>query len=497
MRLEDVTAEIRPRSPWEAIDLGLAMVRRDAGKLAVCWLVTALPVHLLVLWLMRDALWLGVFILWWLRPVFARVGLFFLSRALFGERPSIREVLRAWPAMWWRRIAYRLVWARFSPWRVLTAPVEELEHLRGSAYRQRCAQLLAIGGGAAFGLLAVSLVLTAIGVVSLITLGLMFVPEEVTTQWTADSELWLQTAEISVAPGLQWLLGCVVLLVFAAVDSLATGAGFGLYVNSRTLTEGWDIELALKRMRERLGAVSRPAGLLLVTLLLLAAHPSAGAVEASGAVAAGTGTQAGGGIQEVLADPDFKVHTVEEQVPVADPGSRWLRSSMQGAFGAVFGAASMLVGWFLLVLLVAGVVWLIVRYWPKSDGAPVAQAEPLKRQVRTVMGMDIAADSLPADIPAAAWRAWQIGRHQEAMSMLYRGAIGAFVSQVQLEIEEGDTERDCLRRVGLLGTGPQSRYFAGLTDAWISLAYGRSVPQDGEMQALCRDWPFSVQGGRG
>jgi hypothetical protein len=39
MRLDEVTAEIRPRSDWEAVDLGLAMIRRDFWRcLSVWWL---------------------------------------------------------------------------------------------------------------------------------------------------------------------------------------------------------------------------------------------------------------------------------------------------------------------------------------------------------------------------------------------------------------------------------------------------------------------------
>ena len=59
MRLEDVTAEIRPRSEWEAVDLGLAMVRRDGSRLLACWLVTALPVHVLEDRFDQFDLWAG------------------------------------------------------------------------------------------------------------------------------------------------------------------------------------------------------------------------------------------------------------------------------------------------------------------------------------------------------------------------------------------------------------------------------------------------------
>jgi hypothetical protein len=38
MRLEDITAEVRPRGRWEAVDLGFAMVRRHFGRLLIAWL---------------------------------------------------------------------------------------------------------------------------------------------------------------------------------------------------------------------------------------------------------------------------------------------------------------------------------------------------------------------------------------------------------------------------------------------------------------------------
>ena len=44
MRLDTVTAEIRPRSDWEAVDLGLALVRRDFWRcFAVWWLAVLVP----------------------------------------------------------------------------------------------------------------------------------------------------------------------------------------------------------------------------------------------------------------------------------------------------------------------------------------------------------------------------------------------------------------------------------------------------------------------
>ena len=43
MRLDQVQVELRPRSPWEAMELGIALVRRHARAIWVPWLWVTLP----------------------------------------------------------------------------------------------------------------------------------------------------------------------------------------------------------------------------------------------------------------------------------------------------------------------------------------------------------------------------------------------------------------------------------------------------------------------
>ena len=108
MRLEDVTAEIRPRSDWEAVDLGVALVRRDFWRLAGLWWLAMLPVVVAGWWLRAHPLW-WLLLVWWCKPVGTRLALFDLSRTLFGERVRAAEWLRrlpwAWRDRWW-------VWCR-------------------------------------------------------------------------------------------------------------------------------------------------------------------------------------------------------------------------------------------------------------------------------------------------------------------------------------------------------------------------------------------------
>ena len=147
MRLDAVTAEIRPRSDWEAVDLGLALARRDFWRcLAVWWLAVLLPT-VVAEWFLWDSPLLWLLLFWWWKPAASRMVLFELSRRLFGERPTWRESLRMIPGAWRRRFVYRFLWMRLAPWLPVTMAVEELEGLRGEACKQRCQQLKRRGDG--------------------------------------------------------------------------------------------------------------------------------------------------------------------------------------------------------------------------------------------------------------------------------------------------------------------------------------------------------------
>src|SRR5439155_11847221 len=97
MQLEGLTIALRTRTPWEATDLGIALVRTHAWKIYSAWLLITLPVFALTNAL---ACWIGIpwtaaLAMWWLKPVFDRVPLYVISRAVFGHVPPLRETLRA------------------------------------------------------------------------------------------------------------------------------------------------------------------------------------------------------------------------------------------------------------------------------------------------------------------------------------------------------------------------------------------------------------------
>ena len=99
MRLTNATVVIRPRSQWEAMDLGIRLARRHAGLLMASWAIITLP----LLGLLSALLWsypsIAVLIFWLLKPAYERLPLYILSQALFGHTPSLSASLRALPGL--------------------------------------------------------------------------------------------------------------------------------------------------------------------------------------------------------------------------------------------------------------------------------------------------------------------------------------------------------------------------------------------------------------
>ncbi len=489
MQLEQVTAEIRPRSDWEAVDLGLAMVRRDFWRCwLVWWLAMIVPV-VLTGWLLWDYPGIWLFLFWWWKPAGSRMVLFEISRRLFGEKPVIADSLREIPGAWYRRFFYRFVWARLSPWLPVTLAVEDLERLRGKDYRLRSKQVTRRGEGAIMWVYFITDLVGCWVGFALLMIARLFVPDGQDSFWQSVQEAWNPEMPFEVPAMLLRVVGICVMIGVSLTDVFVTGAGFGIYINNRTWIEGWDVELAFKRLAKRLGKAAAVA--LGFMLFLQPALLSAAAADPAAE------------IRHVKADPDFKVHSVTERVPVANQSTNswlerffdWLAGLFHFGKSSGSGDVASLLGWLLIISIAAILLgllgWLI---WSNrlAFAFRLAGGDDVDRPkaARVVMGMAVTPESLPKDIPGTAWELWKQGQHQEALSLLYRGTISKVIEIGRVEIQESDTEGDCVNRVVAAGDSAHPAYFRGLTGAWTRLAYARLRPEDHEVESLCRAWPF-------
>ncbi|MDR2014635.1 MAG: hypothetical protein LBP99_03300 [Azoarcus sp.] len=254
MRPDALTVEIRARTHWEAIDLGLALIQTYWRNLYAAWCVVVLPPAFLAMMLtyLFGVNSYGTLLIWWLKPVYDRALLHVLSRAVFGETVTWRDVLRTLPHLVRHSGLFRaLTWRRLMPSRSFELPIWQLEGVAGQARRRRLRVLKRYGNGATR-LFFVCDILEMVLFLGMLGLFFMMLPPEFAPSradtffdfFTADKRpLWLDAAY------------CLVyLFVISIVEPFYVAAGFTLYLNRRTELEGWDIELGFRTLAARLEA---------------------------------------------------------------------------------------------------------------------------------------------------------------------------------------------------------------------------------------------------
>ena len=506
MQLEHISAVLRPRADAEAVDLGLAMVRRHAAGIYKAWFTLLVPLFAVLIALFPDNPSLVVFVVWWLKPIYDRVVLFYLGRALFGAPPTWREQMRAWPELLKNRPGLSLLWGRLSGARSFTMPVLVLEGLTGKAYRERTFLLKRHGGTTAFGFLQLFMLLE-LAVVLGLWAGIRFWLPEESMEWFTHTRLSLRHG-IDPPPALLWSVAGCYLAAVALLEPFYAGGGFGLYINSRTHLEGWDVDLAFRQLGARLRSLTTLPTLPPTVLLAAVGFFLSFACPAAVMAASVDRVEAKAAIEQVLKQPDFEEHVEKNRTWEPDrsptpPSSgpqpegwdwRWLESLWDTAASFFSGDWKDVLPRLLLAIAVVAVAalagWWLWKHWRSLTPRVVPKLRD--RRPRTVMGLDVTPESLPEDLPATAWSLWEGGDPTAAIRLLYRGALAWLMDQGSLTIRGSDTEGDCLRHAGLLPEAGRRRYFADLTAIWLASAYGHTLPPAGAMRELCDHWPFRL-----
>src|SRR5258706_5602684 len=294
---------LRPRNAWEALDLGLELVRAHWRGIYSAWLTSYVRVAAIVFACLWDQPFWAWLAMWWLKPLYDRIALAVMSRRLFGETATTREVLRSTPALLWRSgIIGALTWRRFDFARSLHLPVYQLERLSGSAARMRVRVLDREARGPAvwlsFLLINVELLF---GLAVSLAVALL-VPAQAPIETLMEG--WYRHQFEGGPTGA--LLGVIAACI---IEPFYVASGFTLYLQRRTMLEGWDIELRFRQMAERIekARLAAAAGNTMASLAIAAVlcfawpQPSHPADAAAPAVSPDPATQ----IRAVLADKDF------------------------------------------------------------------------------------------------------------------------------------------------------------------------------------------------
>jgi hypothetical protein len=203
-----------------------------------CYLAVALPTFLLCLATYPIEPWLPPLLVWLAKPWLDRSILFSLSRALFGEATSVKD-LWADRHRVLRPSLVTLLALRLSASRSFKQPIVQLEGLSGKAQRDRVRQLTVRHRGVARAMtLAFANAELAVWA-SILAMQVLLAPHAFGFEGG-----WLTDFAASQA-------GLISSIAYAAtvafVEPFYVAAGFGLYLNRRIELEAWDIEQEFRR----------------------------------------------------------------------------------------------------------------------------------------------------------------------------------------------------------------------------------------------------------
>ena len=496
MQLEKMTAQVRPRQPWEAVDLGFMMVQSWWGKILLNWVVITLPIFILINLLLPDNYIWAALIFWWLKPIYDRIPLHILSRTLFGEVESNKSIIKSIPGLIFSNMIKMLTYLRLDPSRSFNMPVWQLEKLKGQDRVERTRVLNKKVSSTAFGLMFMCILIEIIMFFSLIGLVLMFTPD----YYTKEILTALAFEDKEYARWSGWVINGFIYISYLIVEPFYVAGGFALYINRRTQLEGWDIEIIFRQLANRVknpSYISTAAMVLVICVSSMFMTPDHAMAEQTSVI---TNAEAKKAIDEIMATDDFKNKEVrkgwrwkdkpddkedkekEKEEKSSDSWFDWSGISLG------LGSIGELVLWIVVVALIGLAIMFYLRWSPISAG----RSSKAKRDLpKSLFGLEITPESLPDDVGLTAMQLWKNNDPLKALSLLYRGALTTLVHRDGINLKGSATEGDCIRIVqanGQIIEQDSRTYFTNLTRTWQLAAYGHRLPDESAMLSLTQNW---------
>ena len=478
MRIEQARAALEPRNAWQAMDLGLAFWRDGWRALLAVWLAFTLVPLVVLLVLFSERPWLAGLLFWWLKPLWDRPLLEYQARALFGEYPGVRQLLREFPRYGLPGLVELLSWRRFSPWRSFHLPVFQLEQAGPRHLSRRLRRLHQPPSSRAGVLTIVMLHLEQAFTLALVILLYMLLPWQFNVAWDA----WiLYAAE-------QWLSVAAWYLAMTLIEPLYVCCGFALYLNQRGRMEAWDLEPGLRRIgQRRAGRTGRTgmAPVMLLALPLLALLP----LEAQAASEPEKAWR--DDAARVLAQPEFMPMTEQRRWRLREAPDRedngnggwqraleWFleRERREPAATPDLSALRPLV----ILAVALALLWLFWRLGHRLELPERGKTDRIRSVVlRTEPGRRTPA--LPRNLTAAVEAALAADNPRAALGLLYRATLERLDHDHDRPLAPGATEQECLRH-------HNDELLAQLARTWMATAWAHRGVTTEEIRALLAQW---------
>lgn len=495
MDLSKISVQVRPRNPYEAIDLGFVMARQWFIPLTLLWLIPAAPIMLLSYLIFLDQpLWALLFV-WWLKPLFESIQLRYVSEKLFDDHTQWKNTLRQGHKIALHQWFTKLITQRLAFSRSFNMPVGELEQLTGRRRSQRLETLHRGAGSSGLWLTAVGNTLEGVLVFAVFSLAWIFIPMQMDIDFDFDM--------LFSSPLLFPTITIAGFFAMTLVSPFYVCGGFMLYINRRTWLEAWDIELTFRQLSNDYHGLNKTVAALLAIPLLLIQFglPSHAQAEVSREESQAI-------IFDILEGEDF--HEIKEEQrwrwkdseeepdPDEEEGflhdfGKWLVELLEelDVADGVSDWYSVIVG--ILEALLWGLVIAIVAYLIYRFRGIRAPDFALRKEASApppshLFGLELNQDNLPEDIIAAAQTLWQQQHFRQALSLLYRAALTYLVHERHLPLNSSHTEQECVRLCLQQEPEQRGRFFQDLTQHWVTLAYAHRPLSDEDFAALCAGW---------
>ena len=505
MDLNKITTQVRPRTHWQAVDLGFKMGKQWYLELFKGYLVIGLPIFILFNILFTDLLWVSLILVWWFKPIIERIQLIFLSRALFGQTLDLKQqiaiLLQAPKAEW---IA-SLVTQRISLHRSYYSPIRQLENQRGKDLSRRKQAFNGQNDKAAFWLTFVLVHIESFIVFGALTLISFLVPEQV------DFSIDIFSLEQDVVTTTIYN-NALVFLSYALIAPFYTSAGFSLYLNQRTHIEGWDIEISFKRLiarteQNRSNKVYHSASAaksIFIAMLIgcLASFSEPSMAQTTQADASKTiekspkQQQAQKQIKAIIESETFNQKEIrsypEAFLNLETDGKKYDKQSqfkLPEWLHSITSALSSSIEWLLTLFVLGIIIIFCVRYrhW-FAQFLPEGAMQNPPSQYKQMFGLDLPEQSDLENVPNQARDLWSKKQKREALSLLYRASLQVLVNQEHIKLNDAFTEGECVRQVKQTANKTISQYFKVLTNNWQRLAYANQEPNDATLTRLIEQW---------
>jgi len=489
--IKNLTVLPRPRSAWQAMDAGFTLARAHYVPLIVLWLGLSAPVFILCA---VVQLWLGwaymFFVWWWFKPLYELPLVFFLSKAVFSERISLRAAWKSALSQFWTLLKTYLTLARFSTARSLTYSVVFLEKLPRKQRFGRIQTLCAVKTRHYLLMLNCLHIeyIMAYAIIAFVA-GVFFSSAIADIDW----EVFFQSLDSPVVQ--KWLVAASVttLIAGALVAPFYVAGGFLIYINRRMQLEAWDIEHRFRNIKPGTGKTANAAGLLLVVFLLINPDPTV-AQQSSGTLI--TPVVAKERVQAILADEEFG-STKTQRVPKLKNKNDREEDDEESIdfdwsfFESIADIVSSLSSGLKLILWIAVIVFLglLLHTLNKFRRRPASPSALNRRNADAddAQSHPLTQD-LPTDVVAAAERLLASGQRRQALSVLFRGALRSVMDEHDLKIASGATETDCQKSVAAVASPEQTNTFSKLLGVWQKEAYANQPQEEASIRTLITDW---------